>query len=46
MGRNPLLIYAQERVDDKKDDKNILFHDRTKVLIPGSRMSFSKGVRI
>lgn len=45
LARNPLLTYLKTK-SALKDDKDIPFQDKNNILIPGSKTSFSKGVRI
>lgn len=45
LARNPMFTYITTKTT-LKDDKNITFQDKNTILIPGSRMSFSNGVRI
>lgn len=44
LARNPMLTYITTK-STLEDDKNTTFQDKNNILIPGSRMSFSKGVR-
>lgn len=45
LARNPMLTYITKK-STLKDNKNITFQGKSNILLPGSRMSFSKGVRI